>query len=473
MIRWFTRFLVFLSPNWIGLAGTALATASALCFLAAIGLQALVGSSDNPYVGILTYLILPVLFVLGLLLIPAALWLERTRRKGGRRIAAPFTWSAIDFNQPRNRRFLAILMGLTVANLLIIAIASYKGFHVMESVRFCGTTCHTAMEPEYTSYLGSPHAHVKCVECHIGAGAGWFVKSKLSGSWQVIATVFRIYPRPIASPVKNLRPARETCEECHWPERFEGDRLKIISRSKSDEKNTETKTVLLLKVGGIRGIRAQGIHWHVDARNRIRYLGDESRNTIYDVELTKADGSKETFAGAEKPPAGQKNGWRQFDCIDCHNRPTHVFRMPFEEVDLALQSGAISRALPYVRRQGIELLNTDYPSHEEARNQIRMRLEDFYRQNYPQVLSTEKDAIETAANSLGDAYSRNVFPFMKVTWGTHPNHLGHENYPGCQRCHDGDHKTAAGHTISADCDTCHALLAQEEENPKILTELQP
>ncbi len=94
------------------------------------------------------------------------------------------------------------------------------------------------MEPEHTAYQNSPHARVKCVDCHVGSGAGWYVRSKLSGAYQVYAVLANVYPRPIPTPIKNLRPARETCEQCHWPSHFSGQKEVINTYFKSDEQNT-------------------------------------------------------------------------------------------------------------------------------------------------------------------------------------------------------------------------------------------
>ncbi len=457
------------------MAGAALTTAAAFLILTLFGLE-LVGIEGGPYLGILTYLILPGLFVFGLLLIPIGGALARRRerhaeKKGESRPDFP----VIDLNQGRIRRLILAFAGLTLVNLVILSVATYKGVEVMDSTEFCGRTCHSVMEPEYSAYQRSPHARVKCVSCHIGPGAGWFVKSKLSGSYQVISVAFDLYPRPIPSPVENLRPARETCEQCHWPTKFVGDRLKVKTHFKEDESNTPTKTVLLVRVGGLRGRAAQGIHWHVGTGIEIRYRADEKRETIHEVELHLPDGTVKAFRreagkGAEE---GKSEAWRVMDCVDCHNRPTHVYRTPQQEADLALEEERIDPSLPYIRREGVLALQESYASHEEARRGVRARIESFYAMNYPNLASSKRDAIETAAKVLGDLYCLNVFPAMNVQWGTYPNHIGHQDSPGCFRCHDDELKTTLGEAISQDCSTCHTLLAVEEESPEVLSQLQP
>jgi hypothetical protein len=353
----------------------------------------------------------------------------------------------------------------------------------MESTEFCGTTCHSVMTPEHTTYQRSAHARVGCVDCHIGPGADWFVKSKLSGSWQLVSVAFDLYPRPIPTPVHSLRPARETCEQCHWPSKFVGDRLRVRTHYSDDQANTELKTVLLLKVGGREGERSRGIHWHVDPRIRVRYLADAGRETIRQVELVAEDGSVKRFngpaaaAGAPAPPAtggpAAEPEWRDMDCVDCHNRPAHIYRMPEAELDAAMSTGRLDRSLPFLRREALAAMRGEYASQEQAAREIPARLRGFYEREHPEVASAKAAAIGAAGEEAARLHNLNVFPQMKVAWGTYPNHIGHQATPGCFRCHDDEHKTESGEAISQDCAVCHTLLAMEEENPAILTQLQP
>jgi nitrate/TMAO reductase-like tetraheme cytochrome c subunit len=471
-------FFVTLTRSPISLLGMALALASGLLVVILLVLE-LLGFHGSPYLGILAFVILPALFVFGLLLVPVGLVRQRRRERkaregGGEEPSFP----VVDLNQPRTRRTLLILLAATVVNLVIVAVASFKAVEVMDSTAFCGTTCHTVMAPEYTTYQRSPHARVKCVACHIGPGAGWFVKSKLSGSWQLVSVALDLYPRPIPTPVHNLRPARETCEQCHWPSKFLGDQLKVITHFGNDEANTEAKTVLLMRVGGIQGRVSQGIHWHVDPALRIRYRANESRELIGDVELTLPDGSvklyrSETVDELLAEEGGPAEGWRTMDCVDCHNRPTHIYRLPHEEVDGALAEGELDRTLPYLRKEGMRVLQEEFASHEEARESIREEITRFYRESYPELAASRAADIEAAAETLGRIYTTNVFPSMNITWGTYANQIGHENAPGCFRCHDEEHVTEEGEAISQDCETCHSLLAMEEEDPEVLEILNP
>jgi hypothetical protein len=364
---------------------------------------------------------------------------------------------------------------LTVVNIVIISVATYKTVEVMDTTEFCGVACHSVMEPEHTAFQRGAHASVRCVDCHIGPGAGWFVRSKLSGAWQVVSVNLDLYPRPIPTPVHNLRPARDTCEQCHWPQKFVGDRLRVITHFANDEENTESKTVLLMRVGGLAGRVSEGIHWHVDPANTIRYRADESREEIYEIELMREDGEFERWfaPGADEGDGLRRGIWRTMDCVDCHNRPSHTFRLPEAEIDLAIEKSHVPRDLPYVRREGLRLLEATYADRDAARSAIAAGLTDFYAESYPEIASARRADIDAAADAIWEAWSANVFPRMKVDWGTYPNHIGHESSPGCFRCHDDVHQSASGRTISQDCETCHSLLAWDEVDPPILRTLKP
>ncbi len=454
----------------LSLAGAALATVCGV-LVVVLFVASLAGFEGSPYVGIAAYNGLPSVHVAGLLLIPLGMALERRRR--ARLAAAGRTeppLPIIDFNSPRTRVLGLAFLALTTANVLILAGASYKAVEVMDSPTFCGS-CHSVMDPEAAAHRRSPHARVACVECHIGSGASWVGKSKLSGTWQVVSVTLGLYPRPIPTPVKNLRPARETCEQCHWPTKFVGDRLKVLTRHADDAESTPLKTVLLLHVGGAQATHAKGIHWHVDPGVRIRYQADPKRETIGAVELAGPDGEKRSYGvKGDAPPSAQ---WRQMDCVDCHNRPTHIYRTPEDEVDDAIEAGRLPRSLPFVRREAVKALKVDYPSADAARAGLKAQLAAFYAKEVPAPTAEQKADLDRAGQELGDIWTRNVWPGMKIKWGTYPTLLGHMEAPGCFRCHDGDHTTQDGKTISNDCDLCHQLLAQEEKAPAILKQLAP
>jgi len=462
----FRNFFASITRNAISLIGTALAAASLALILSLFTMQQF-GFVGTPYLGILTYLLLPMIFVVGLILIPigAVLWRRKRRRMpGGERTPR---MPVFDLNVSHTRRWLFIFLGATMVNIVVLASATYKGVEVMESVEFCGLACHSVMEPEHTAHARSPHSRVACADCHIGPGADWFVKSKLDGAWQLVSVALDLYPRPVPTPLHDLRPARDTCEQCHWPTKFVGDKLKVIKHYEEDEANTELTTALLLRVGGANGTESSGIHWHVDPSVAIRYRSDETREEIYEVEFTDDDGSVVQYADRRAPEEG--GVWRTMDCVDCHNRPSHIYAPANSEVDRVINEGLIDRSLPFVKREGLRIIDAEFTSHEEARAVISEGLQTFYAENYPEVATEKADAIDAAAVALGDVYSVNVFPSMQVWWDTYPNHIGHQQSPGCTRCHSRRLRTADREQISSDCNNCHVLLADKEEDPHILT----
>ncbi|MGZ3197251.1 MAG: NapC/NirT family cytochrome c [Caldimonas sp.] len=464
-------FVSLVTRHWISMLGSVIALAAAVLVILLFGME-LSGFKGGPYLGILTYMILPMVLLFGLALIPVGVIRKRqldaaalAQHERGPRLPV------VDLNNERIRGVLLASVAIGAVSIVLIGSATYKGVEVMESVAFCGTVCHTVMQPEYTAFQRSPHSRLRCADCHIGAGADWFVKSKLSGSWQMIAVALNLYPTPIPSPVHNLRPARETCEQCHWPTKHVGDKLQVHTKFAADETNTATKTVLLLKVGGQEGTVTTGIHWHVDQGVQIKFLSDPSRQNIYDVQINTADGKSRTFKTKEQ--ATGPTEWRAMDCVDCHNRPSHMFKSPALEIDNALEDGRIDKTLPFIKREGLRVLDAKYPSHEEARAGIAREVEGFYKTNYAELATSKAAAIGAAGKMLGDIYSWNVFPKMKVTWGTYKSNLGHEDDAGCFRCHDKKHVAEDGTKITGSCKTCHAVLAEDEAQPEILKTLKP
>ncbi len=464
------HYFAAMTRNKTSLAGTGLVIGSLTLILSLIAIQ-MIGLRGGAYIGIITFVLLPMVLATGLVLIYVGI--RRQRRLGesiGMKDAGAFP--IVDLNQERTRKAILGVVGVGTVSAVVLAAATYKGVEVMDSTPFCGTVCHTVMQPEFTAHQRSPHARVACADCHIGPGADWFVKAKISGAWQLVAVAFNLYPTPIPTPVHNLRPARDTCEQCHWPTTHVGDLLKVKSVYTDDEANTELKTAVLLKVGGLAGREASGIHWHVNPDVQIRYRSSEDRQTIYDVELTQPDGTVKLFKPADETPE-EASEWRTMDCIDCHNRPTHQYHLPMDEVDNAMAKGYMDKSLPFLKRESMKALEAQYNNHEEARAGISRQMHAFYQENYPEIADEKNAAIEQVIRELQVIYTSNVFPEMKVTWGTYPDNTQHFDSPGCWRCHDRKHKTDDGEKISRDCGMCHTILAQEEESPEILETLNP
>lgn len=446
-----------LPRNPVSLAGVFLATVGALFFLIFF-LMEIFGLHTNPYMGIVVFLILPGVFVLGLLLIPVGIWRDRRRRRMGKDLV----WPRIDFNNPRHRNIAFVVTAITFVNILIVSLAAYTGVHYMDSNEFCGQVCHSVMEPEYSAFQNGPHSRVGCVQCHIGPGAPWFVKAKISGLRQVIAVNLNTYSRPIESPVKNLRPAPQTCEQCHWPEKFHGDKVKVIPEYGSDEQNTKSTTTLQIHVGGgtEKQSIATGIHWHMNVANVVEYIAtDAKRQVIPWVKITDRTGNSRTYVAEGVSQADLDKGeHRTMDCVDCHNRASHQFDPTADKaVNRALAMGLIPDDLPFIKREATAALAEAYPSRQVAEEKIPQRLRDFYRTNYNAVFTGKGPEIERAVTGTLDLYKRNIFPNMNITWGTYPNNLGHMDFPGCFRCHDENHKTKDGKIIGQDCSLCHDM----------------
>jgi nitrate/TMAO reductase-like tetraheme cytochrome c subunit len=462
------RPALFFGNNPISLAGGAITTAAGVTMIGYWLVELFGRARDNPYVGIIFFLILPALFILGLVMIPVGIFIRH--RKLQRAGLIPSTYPKIDLNDRIFRHGLDIVLVATIVNLLVVAMASYRGAAYMDSPQFCGQSCHV-MHPEYTAYQISPHAHVDCVACHIGTGAEAYFSAKVNGTKQLIEVAFNRYPTPIPSPVTSLRPAREICEACHTPTRFVGERLLVKSNFADDEKNTETQTVLVMHLGGQDSLsRRSGIHGvHL---NHMEYITtDAGRNTIPWVMRRNSDGSETVFAASALNGAQPSGERRVMDCIDCHNRASHSFVTPEEAINRAMADGSISTDLPFIHKEGLELLKAEYPSQDEARTKIPAQLATFYQNSHPDVMSSKANLVKAAGSELAKLYCQNVFPDMKVTWGTRPNNIGHMNYPGCYRCHDGDHTSKDGKTVTQDCANCHNLLAVEEAKPKVLSDL--
>jgi nitrate/TMAO reductase-like tetraheme cytochrome c subunit len=463
---WLRPFF-FYGNNPISLIGGALTSAAAFILIAFWVVEFFGhGGSANPYLGILFDLILPGLFIFGLILIPIGIGLRRRHLKAAGQV--PSIFPEIDFHDPTFRRGIDFVVVATFINFVIVGTASYRGVAYMDTPSFCGTSCHV-MAPEWSAYHVSSHAGVACTDCHIVPGVQGFVNAKVNGTKQLLMVVMHNYPRPIMADGK-VPAARATCLNCHNPGNYVGDKLVVSSSYGDDEKNSVTQTLALVHVGGRNSFsQLSGIHGaHM---GHIEYVStDSTLQTIPWISKKNDDGSVTEFVSsdAKGPVTGERH---TMDCIDCHNRAAHSFDTPEEALSRDMAQGAPSASLPFVHQEGLALLKASYPSQEIAKAKIVSELESYYQSQYPAVWNGQRSQIDQAAAALATIYGRNVFPFMNVSWGTHPNNLGHNNYPGCFRCHDGSHNTKAGASITNDCSVCHNLLAVDEANPKLLAQL--
>jgi len=457
--------LMLLTSHWVSLLGAALVTTAGFSWLFALPTQ-LRGHTSNPYIGIVVFLIIPILFVVGLLLIALGVFLARRRIEAGL-LEAPHRDVYL-------RKLAIFFAAATAVNIVIGTQGTYRAIEHMETAQFCGQSCHV-MKPEFTAHQNSPHANVLCVDCHVAPGATGWVASKMAGTRQLLDVVFQRVHYPIESAMESNRlvPSRGTCEQCHWPQQFDSTKLRVIFNFKDDESNTQTRTVMeMLTGGGDLG----GIHGaHLAPGVEIRYgASDKQRQTIPWVEYRNGKtGEVRTFLADGSTANSVASLPRyQMQCVDCHNRPTHAFELPERAVNQSLGLGHISPSLPYVKKKAMELLKINYATNQDATSDIPVRLAAFYRDKYPAISSQRAADISKAGTEIAEIYNRNVFPDLKVTWGTYPNNLGHTDFPGCFRCHDGSHSTSDGKTtITQDCNTCHTPVAVEETNPGVLNTL--
>lgn len=416
------------------------------------------------YAGIVTFIILPAFLLLGLLLIAVGIWNARKRKHAGtfREKSLP----RIDLNDPKQRRSFVIFFIGTILLLFFTAFGSFKAYEYTDSVEFCGTICHNVMNPEYTAYKNSPHSRVGCVQCHIGSGAGWFVKSKISGSYQVYSVLFNKYSRPIPTPIWNLRPAQGTCEQCHWPKNFFAEKKVDFNYYLSDESNTHSKITMLLKVGGGNSILAKqtGIHWHMNIDNEVTYLAADSSRQIIDwVKARNRETGKVTIykkgdVKFDENKMKDEGLMRKMDCIDCHNRPSHIYNQPNRMVNVFMSIDSIDTTLPYIKSTAVEALEQPYSDKETAIDSIAIYVNNFYDTYYPDA---DKDAINRSINQIQEIYRNNYFPSMNVSWKMYPNNIGHMYYSGCFRCHDGEHFDEQGNVLPKDCNLCHTIIEQK------------
>lgn len=461
--------------NLITLVGATIAAVSFGLILFLIALE-FFSEEQKPYMGIIAFVILPAILIFGLSLIAVGIWREHKRERSGK--PHGLRLPQIDLNNPRHRTaFFYVSVG-SILLLMFSAFGSFKAYEYTDSDAFCGETCHKVMEPEYTAYQFSPHARVGCVKCHIGPGAGWFVRSKLSGAYQLYATAFNKYPRPIPTPIENLRPAQETCEQCHWPQHFFNEKKKEITNYISDEKNTKWNLSLLMKIGG--GVPESGansgIHWHMNIDNEVTYTAlDRQRMVIPWVKSRSRNGVERVYKSTEVTPTQEELALattRRMDCIDCHNRPTHIYQPPQRSVNHIMDLGWLDRNLPYVKSLAVQVLEYPYTTREKAADSIRTVIEEYYKANYPVIAAERHESIERAITELQKVYRRNYFPEMKHDWRQYPDHIGHMYAPGCFRCHDGKHVSEDGKVLSRDCNACHTIVAQQYENEKLKMSLE-
>jgi hypothetical protein len=453
------------AKNWLTIIGAIIAGMN-LALIVILFIISTIFNKGNSNLGLFIYIILPGFLIMGLLLVPVGM--IRQRRiiiKGGPDAVAKYP--KIDLNDTRHRNGFIIFTIATVIILFLSTLGSMEAFHLTESVEFCGTLCHQVMEPEHTAYQNSPHANVLCVECHVGSGASWYIKSKLSGLHQVIAVLTNSYPTPIATPLHDLRPARETCQKCHWPQKFYARSLWTNKYFLADSLNTEWDVTLQMKTGpeysGL-GFR-EGIHWHINPAVNIEYISDnDQRENITYVKYTNKTTGVVTIYRNESNPISDSllnvSSSRSMDCIDCHNRPSHNYKSPTVYLDREMVSGTVSKDIPFFKKAAMAVLYNQFTDKDTAMMTIDESITGFYKTGYGDYYTKNAAEINNSIASVKKAFSQNNFPRMKVTYDRYPEHIGHLEADGCFRCHNNQFVSPEGKIISKDCNLCHTILGQ-------------
>ncbi len=419
---------------------------------------------DNVYFDLYAFIVTPAFIILGHILVPLGMYLQRKKLKKGIPVTDDKLF-VLNLRDPKTRNAILIFSVVTIFFVISTIVGSYKAFHYSESVEFCGKLCHKVMLPEYIAYQNSPHARVKCAECHVGEGADFYVKSKMSGMRQVYKYLLGTYPRPIATPIENLRPARETCEKCHWPQKFYTNALRKEKYFLGDSANTEWNVTLNMKIGASHQALGltEGIHWHINPDIQIDYKSNAKHDTVYWVKITNKKTGVETLYKDNDVIAKSdvnKIEARGMDCMDCHNRPSHEFRSPSKYLNdlLASQNNLVS--IPWIKSAAIEALRVPYSTTDSSTTEIKNKITKFYKDQYPAIYKQYSKKIATAIDDIIAVFSRNAFPEMKVNYSVYPRHIGHLETNGCFRCHNERFKSQSGKVISKDCNLCHSIVAQ-------------
>jgi Ni/Fe-hydrogenase b-type cytochrome subunit len=453
---------VALYRNWISFAGTGIAAVGLFVFAVLTAYHTIGGGAlAQPYGDLVIFFGPPLLVIAGVAVVLVGMYVQWIRW----RMHKPLSFARYpkwDLNVARERKALLVV---AIGAVLLSVPAIYGGYQAYlytDAVPFCGAVCHS-MTPEYVTYQMSPHARVSCAQCHVGPGATGYIESKVRGVEELVETMQDRYPRPIPVPVMSLRPVRGNCEQCHWPANFFGAKLVRNAHFLADEQNTRWEIDMLVLVGGgaPEGQSQMGIHWHVASKVEYVAADAERQNITWVRAIDPRTGQANVYTSQPQSstaaPAGEI---RTMDCVDCHNRPSHILQSPDRSVDLALAGGRLDASLPFIKQQGVAALTGAYGDSKQALQGIDSALRSYYQKTYPQVYTGKQQAISAAIAYLQATYNRYFFPAMKVRWDTYSVNDGHMQFPGCFRCHDGQHKSLDGKAIRSDCGDCHKIMQQ-------------
>jgi nitrate/TMAO reductase-like tetraheme cytochrome c subunit len=464
LMGWVRVLWAVASLHWLGVLGAITASFAFVLFWVLFISQKM-GLLENPYAGIFTFFVLPAAFFFGFVLIPISLW--RFKKKTGVGFRTMFSDAFLEEHGggTHSHRALPLFLAISFINLLFWGLGASSGFHYLETPEFCGTTCHPVMTPEWTVYQTSPHANVACVDCHIGHTLAGKVATKANGAYQVYSLTFDLFDRPIHTPVTTLRPAHETCQECHHQDYRQKQTFRTRIHFREDEENTKYYNTLVMKLTAQTEPRRIGIHNHATKTSTTTYIHeDEKRMNILYTRQEKIDGKVVEYwkRGLEKHEVESEFPERTMDCTDCHNRVSHVYEDPVLAVEKRMEEGAINPGIPNIRARAVKVLTKEYGSTDEAARKIPELLDNYYKYTYPEAALIMEEEIKEAEQALVACYRRNIFPDMNIGWNTYPSMSTHE---GCWRCHNNDLVNARGETLAFDCTHCHSIMSYEADQP--------
>jgi thiosulfate reductase cytochrome b subunit/nitrate/TMAO reductase-like tetraheme cytochrome c subunit len=458
------KFLPALFYNPITLTGSIV---SLISFVLIIFLMTLAFFSEinNPYIGIVTFVILPLFLLSGIAAVIFGIFRENRRflsmEYSNRRMPV------IDLNKPKHQVATLFISVGTIVFLSMTIFGSFKAYEYTDSDDFCAKVCHKVMEPQYSAYMRSTHYNVGCVKCHIGPTANWTTKSKLAGAYQVYQVLANVYPKPLASPIDHLRPEESTCITCHSPKHFYDEKKKTHEYYVTDEANSHYTFSMLIKVGGGNPETGnnKGIHWVMNLQNEITYYATD--NTLEEIPWVR---SKNKQTGEEtvyklmdtKLPEniGRSDKLRRMDCMDCHSRQSHELNPPSRSVNEYISMNRIDVKIPYIKNVGVQALESQITNKQHAYTDIKNFVWGFYNNSKYEINDKMRTGIDEAVAQLHQIYQQNYFPEMRSSWKKFPNQMGHLFSPGCFRCHDGKHVSDNGKVITNNCANCHEIYAQ-------------
>lgn len=452
--------------NPLTLAGSVIALFN-LALVVFLLVVELLAKRPRPYSDLVILLILPLFILIGVAFIILGIVRQRRRQR-----AAPpgeQRFLVVDFNDHKQRRLVILLSAGFLSVILLYAFGVFQGYEFVESDFFCTQVCHTVHRLDSQAHAFSYHAKVGCSACHVGSGTQYFVLTKLKGITDLYSLLSNTFPRPIPAPIKDLRPSKDICQDCHGPKYAIREDLQVRKYYLSDTKNTEWEIDLLLKMGAVRvqTDKPPMMHWHYAVARQIEYASaDPKREAIPWVRAVGFDGKARIYRAEDGNAAGKEPAPEQkrvMDCIDCHNRVGHELYPPNRVTNALLSLKLIDPSLPDIKSTAVEALEGKYDSREAARSGIKDAIMEFYKKKYPDIAASREAELKQVILTLQDLYDRNYDSVMKETWKSYPSQSGHMYSLGCFRCHDGKHVSDDGKVLSKDCALCHLLLQQKVE----------